>query len=402
MTQHTTQLGIAFVVIGFIAMYLMFHLWGYPYDKEKRLSAAPRWAMLLHRILGYLFTAIYVALMWHMLPRIWEYQVEFPARTTAHIILGFTVGFLLLIKISIVRFFRHFEEWMPALGTGIMLGTVILLGLSLPFIFQEQALAKAAPGGSVFSTASRERVATLLPTAQLPATAPLAELSTTKALASGRRVLLGKCVKCHDLKTILAKPRTPSGWWQTVERMAEKPALFTAMSDRELLEVTAYLIAITPDLQRSAKARRDQDLARAEGMREADDEVAQDGGDEPPPGGGAGSEGAGSGSAGSGSTGSSGSSGSSGSGSGSGTTPATTPTPTPTPRPTVDLAKAKATYENVCSQCHELSDVDADPPRSRREAERLVRRMIAENDAEMSAAEVRLVVAYLEAKFARK
>ena len=68
----------------------------------------------------------------------------------------------------------------------------------------------------------------------------------------------------------------------------------------------------------------------------------------------------------------------------------------------VDLAKAKATYENVCSQCHELSDVDADPPRSRREAERLVRRMIAENDAEMSAAEVRLVVAYLEAKFARK
>lgn len=353
MTQHTTQLGIAFVVIGFIAMYLMFHLWGYPYDKEKRLSAAPRWAMLLHRILGYLFTAIYVALMWHMLPRIWEYQVEFPARTTAHIILGFTVGFLLLIKISIVRFFRHFEEWMPALGTGIMLGTVILLGLSLPFIFQEQALAKAAPGGSVFSTASRERVATLLPTAQLPATAPLAELSTTKALASGRRVLLGKCVKCHDLKTILAKPRTPSGWWQTVERMAEKPALFTAMSDRELLEVTAYLIAITPDMQQSAKVRMKAMKDQAERVAEVV-EMPSDSAD----------------------------------------TADSTAAP-----PALDLSKAETLYKARCTQCHELDEVSGHGGDDEAGWAKIVKRMVEDEGAELGEDEARTIVRFLAATY---
>src|SRR5689334_6961041 len=188
--SYTATLGVMFLVVGFGAMFLMYHLWGYPFDKATHTSSAPRWAMLLHRSLGYIFAAIYLALMWRMVPRLWQYQVEFPARTTVHIILGFSIGFLLLVKIAIMRFFRHFEEWMPYLGTAIMLGTVLLLGLSLPFVFQERALAKAAPGGDVTSDESRARVAQLLPTAGLPKEAPLAELSSADSLTSGREVLL--------------------------------------------------------------------------------------------------------------------------------------------------------------------------------------------------------------------
>jgi hypothetical protein len=127
--MNTALLGVVFVAVGLAAMFLMYHLWGYPFDKATHTSAAPRWLMWIHRLLGYLFALIYIALMWKMIPRLWEYQVEFPARTTAHIILGFTIGFLLLIKIAIMRFFRHFEEWMPYLGTAIMLSTIILIGL---------------------------------------------------------------------------------------------------------------------------------------------------------------------------------------------------------------------------------------------------------------------------------
>jgi hypothetical protein len=64
----TAALGWAFLAVGLVAMFLMLHLWRYPFDKVTRVSAAPRWAMWLHRGLGYVFVAFYVALMWHMLP----------------------------------------------------------------------------------------------------------------------------------------------------------------------------------------------------------------------------------------------------------------------------------------------------------------------------------------------
>ncbi|MBA3460026.1 MAG: hypothetical protein H0T46_08700 [Deltaproteobacteria bacterium] len=362
---NSAILGLAFLAVGLAAMFLMLHLWGYPYDKATRTSEAPRWAMLLHRVLGYAFAVLYVLLMWKMVPRLYEYQVEFPARTTAHIILGFTIGFLLLLKIAIVRFFRHFEEWMPVLGTAIMLCTVILLGLSLPFVLQERALAQNAPGGDAMSEQSRARVARLLPAAGMPASASAATLATEDALLSGRAVLLDNCVKCHDLRTILAKPRTPEGWWNTVERMSEKPALFAPLSEREMYEVTAYLVAITPDLQRSVKQRVQQDAAREAAVEQVIPAAAVPG------------------------------HGSAAAGSGAPVEPVTPPV-------TVDLAKAKATYEAVCSQCHELSDVVAAPPKTTQDTRDMIERMIRENEAELTPEEITLCAAWLDATYVHK
>ena len=335
----TVLLGLVFVVLGFAAMFLMYHLWGYPFDKATHTSAAPRWAMYLHRVLGYAFAGIYVALMWKMVPRLWEYQVEFPARTVVHIVLGFTIGFLLIVKIAIMRFFRHFEEWMPHLGTAIMLGTVLLSALSIPIALHEQRLSEHA-----FSEPNRARVAQLLPGAELPEQAPgPAELASERSLRNGRRVLLDNCVKCHDLKTILAKPRSPAGWWQTVERMSEKPALFDPITEREMFDVTAYLIAITPDLQRSSKQKRDQKLARDAAVSSA-----------------------------------------------------------AAPARKIDLAAAKKTYEDACSQCHELDDITKAPPRTVEESRAMIQRMIKDNEAQLTAEQVELIAAWLDAEFVAK
>ncbi len=333
-------LGAGFLVSGLAAMFLMYHLWGYPFDKATRTSSAPRWAMRTHRVLGYLFVLIYVLLMWRMVPRLWEYQVEFPARTTAHMILGFVVGFLLLIKIAIIRFFRHFEEWMPYLGTAIVLCTVVLTGLSFPYALQERARA-----GAAFSAENRERVARALPTAGLPAEAAISTLSTEEALADGRTVLVEGCVRCHDLKTILSKPRTQSGWWAIVDRMMEKPALFAPITERESYEVTSYLIAITPDLQRASKLRHVREVARTDAaIRTADAK------------------------------------------------PVAAP----------DLAMARSAYERVCSQCHELAEVDKAPPATKEAAREMVQRMIAENEAEISSVDRALITEWLDAHFVEK
>ncbi len=248
--------GGLFLLLAFATVFLMYHLWGYPFDKTLHKSAAPPRLMLLHRILGLAYGIVYIVLMTQMLPRLWTYQVEFPARTVAHIILGFLIGTLLLIKLFILRFARHFEEWMPNIGTSLLICTVLLTGLLIPFSFKEQSLASGR--GDLTSPANLERLKTLLPTANFSPSTNLELLATSAALNTGRQVLLGDCVICHDLRTILLRPRTPADWQQTVVRMLEKPNPSGEITAFEADTVTAYLIAITPDIQQSAQRKREQ------------------------------------------------------------------------------------------------------------------------------------------------
>ncbi len=87
-----TVLGIAFLVIGVASTLLMFHLWGCPYDKEKLKSSVPAFWLFVHRAMGWPFVALYVYLMIKMVPRMWNYQIEFPARTVMHLTLGMAIG----------------------------------------------------------------------------------------------------------------------------------------------------------------------------------------------------------------------------------------------------------------------------------------------------------------------
>lgn len=399
----SSALGLAFLVLGVAATFLMYHLWGYPFDKTHRKSEAPRWAMWLHRGLGYAFVACYVVMMIRMVPRVWTYQVELPPRTVAHLLLGFTIGFLLLIKIAIMRFFRHFEEWMPYLGTAILLCTVLLLALSLPFAFREHSLAHAAPGGDPFSRESQARVARLLPMAGMPADVDLRALASRDALIAGRTVVIEKCTTCHDLKTILDRPRTPEGWWTTVQRMGDKPALFVSLDDRDLEQATAYLVAITPDLQRAVKRKRDAAEDRQEAVRDLEpaivDAGAADAPDAVPTPVDAAHAGSGTATAEvSGSAARAGSGSATLAGSGSAGSAAVAP---PRPKPAIDPAKAQAMFAAKCSQCHETSDVDGKPPKTDAEARALVRRMV-ENGLEVTANQRDLILWWLDAHYVRK
>jgi mono/diheme cytochrome c family protein len=246
-------LGMLFLVLAFGTVFLMFRLWGHPFDHVTRKSAAPPGLMRLHRMMGLAYFVIYIVLMVQMVPRLWTYQVEFPARTVVHIICGILIGLVLILKLSILRFFRHFEEWMPALGTSLLVLTVILTGLSIPFTVRAQGL-----DGRTFSPANLERVQSLLPEAGFAPEVKLEPLATVAALDSGRQAMVTQCAVCHDLRTVLLRPRTPSDWLQTVSRMAEKPNPTVLISPTQQQRIVAYLIAITPDLQTSAQEKRQQ------------------------------------------------------------------------------------------------------------------------------------------------
>ena len=96
----------------------MYYLWKFPYGKERNASQAPRTLVNIHRLLGYVFVVIYLYLMAEMIPRLWTYQVELPARTVAHLLLGMAIGAILIVKVTIVRFFKHMEATLvPVTGS---------------------------------------------------------------------------------------------------------------------------------------------------------------------------------------------------------------------------------------------------------------------------------------------
>jgi cytochrome c5 len=342
-------LGLIFLGLANASVFLMFKLWGYPFDEETHTSAAPPALMLLHRLIGYAYAILYVFMMWHMVPRLWNYQVELPPRTVAHLMLGITIGVLILVKIAILRFFRHFEESMPYIGTCLLICTYLLIGLSVPFTFREAALRRQT---SAFSEEGIARTRKLLANAGLSTEAPLDELASKRKLREGQRVLQRKCVVCHDLRTILVKPRTPTDWVRLVNRMAIKPMIGEPIHEEEEWTVSAYLIAITPDIQTSVRQQR-QEQMRADEAREAA-QIA--------------------------------------------TVAMEAEAATETTLITYNEAEVKALFEDKCSQCHPFTDVEDYPPRSEEETTELITRMI-EIGLYLEEEEIELIVRYINENY---
>jgi hypothetical protein len=349
-TVTNAVLGIVFLLLSIGGTFLMYRLWGYPFDHEKLKSSAPPGLMLVHRLVGYAYAALYVYLMVHMVPRLWSYEVEFPARTVAHFVLGMSIGILLLVKISIVRFFRHLESTLvPFLGTGILICTFLLIGLSVPFALKEVYLHETTVGGAAFSPENIERLGKLIPKAGFPAGVGTAELTAVNSLKQGRDVLLEKCVQCHDLRTVLVRPRTPQNWVETVTRMASR-AVFNPISEEEQWRVAAYLIAISPELQKSFQQKRTQEI-QTEQVRANAGVLVSAALLEPAAG--------------------------------------------------LDMASAKETFEALCTQCHGLKNIDRSPPASNEEVVELVERMV-ENGLEASEPEIQQVVFFMTETYTKE
>ena len=141
-TTLSMWLGILFVVLAVVASILQAWLWSFPMVPDpggpdpNGKSTAPKLWTSVHRLLGLMYVVIYVILMIEMVPRLWEYQFELPARTVMHACMGIVIGVLLVTKISIIRWLQHFGKALPALGLGLMTCTIILATLSIPFALQ--------------------------------------------------------------------------------------------------------------------------------------------------------------------------------------------------------------------------------------------------------------------------
>ncbi|MBA3548022.1 MAG: hypothetical protein H0T76_16180 [Nannocystis sp.] len=333
-------LGLGFVLLGITAVMLQAWLWGFPLEDGH--STAPRLWTRIHRVVGLSFVAIYITMMIFMVPRLWEYQVELPARTVFHAVAAIIIGVLLLTKLAIIRLFPHFMGALPALGLGLLINTVVLGFLSLPYALQAHSLS-----GDTLTPQNLERVRDVLGGLPLPEGTHPSALATPERLADGRDVLTRKCTVCHDMRTVLAKPRSGPGWFNVVVRMAEKPLIMgDSLDERDIPLVTAYLIAITPDMQQSAKVRtkamKDQAERVAEVAEMPTDTAAAD------------------------------------------TAPAA-----------LDLGQAEIIYKARCTQCHELEEIDNHGGDDEAGWATIVKRMVEDEGAELGEDEARTIVRFL-------
>ncbi|TVS13656.1 MAG: hypothetical protein EA424_21210 [Planctomycetaceae bacterium] len=299
-------------------------------------------AVMAHRMFGYVFLAIYVVLMVQMVPRLWMYQIEFPARTVLHIGLGMAIGTALLLKIAIVRFFRRLDRSLvPTLGTSLLVSSVVLIGFSVPAAFRE-----AWATARLFTPENVQRVSDLLGQTGLEP-AECQRLAQPESLRAGQRVLRQDCIACHDLRTVLARPRTPESWRQTVRRMADRTTMLNPLEEEPQWLVTAYLIAVSPQLQQSAQRlsgqqqRREQSRQAAEALVEEPEEPIA-----------------------------------------------------------YDARAAQQLFEYKCAQCHSLALVDYVPPDSKEAARQIVLSMVDEG-MEATEAELSQLVRYLTETFAQ-
>jgi cytochrome c5 len=339
-------LGIAFVFLAIFATILQGWLWSFPMapnpggaDPHGKTTAPAFWRFT-HRIMGFAFVVIYIILMWEMVPRLWEYQFELPARTIIHACMGIVIGVLLCTKISILRWFRHFGGALPTIGLSILTCTIILATLSIPFAV------RAHDFGAAAEPANMERVERVLSGVDFGEELNIKALVTKETFEAGLNILTSKCAVCHDMRTILIKPRTGKGWYSVVDRMTKKPNLGSPITRSDVLQVTAYLVAITPNIQNSYKQKKDTQRAQKKRTEELKEEMmtAKAPAEDAPP---------------------------------------------------FDMAKAKLLYEEKCSECHELTDVDEHGNDTREGWIKIVTNMVEEQEAELSKADAKTIIEYL-------
>jgi len=189
----------------------------------------------------------------------------------------------------------------------------------------------------------------LLPAAGLEDSNLLDVLSSKKGITMGRRILTAKCVQCDDLRTVLARPRTPRAWQQTISRMANRSTILNPITEKDQWFVTAYLIAVSPTLQETLKQRRKMEAITIKSTENMESVVKLRGAEDAK----------------------------------------------------YDPATARALFVQKCSQCHSYDQVALSPPATETEVIALVQRMVA-NGLAASESELTTIIQYLSKTYATK
>ncbi len=229
-TTISMSLGVAFVVLGVAAVFLQAWLW-HPrfWDAANKRTMAPRLWLGVHRAVGYAFFAIYVVMMWQMVPRLWQYQVELPARTILHAVAAIVLGVLLATKIAILKAGDPIREQDIPFVVGYLVAITPEIQTSMKSLVAEK---RKRP---TIDPALLE--ATLVPVA--------AAVEPPLDVAHAKKVTEEACTQCHDMDEVeVVGGGDEARWAKIVKRMVIDEGARVSPSDGRT--VVRYLALAFP------------------------------------------------------------------------------------------------------------------------------------------------------------
>ncbi len=186
---HATIIAMLFLVVGLIAIYTMISLQG------RTKPSHPEFYRKLHKWSGWVFAVLFIFMVVAMSARMKTFWEEPSARVALHISLAITVIFLLLVKITIPRFFARLRPYLFTIGIG-----VFTLGFTLVWI----------TAGYYLTSVWRDT--------------PYISQSTTMEqmldLELGKELFISRCSVCHPLDRIM-QHRSIKNWEEVVNKMVQ-------------------------------------------------------------------------------------------------------------------------------------------------------------------------------------
>ena len=218
MTLHPTinfAMGVAMTCVGIAAALLQAWLWTFPMAPDPTgrdpngVTTAPRFWRYTHRLLGYLFVALYLTLLSQMLPRLFRFEAEaWTPSAIIHAVLGVAILPLFLIKVGILRRWQRHGKKLPLIGTALAALAVAAMAMVTPSF-------RAVSGGD----------------------------------AQGAALVGERCFSCHGASRILTEDGDLRDWLKTLEDMSENAAELGRPDPvrGDAVRLAEYLSSIRPD-----------------------------------------------------------------------------------------------------------------------------------------------------------
>jgi cytochrome c2 len=181
--------GVLFTSIGAVTAFIMIRLKG-----RSRDHIHGKTFVRAHRILGYVFIALYVLMVVTMIIRISYYQDELSPRAILHVVFALSLLPLLAAKWLVARKYKLLTSRLFFLGMTIFLFAFLLNAISAGHYYLYRGAVREVAISSIDKETMNEDI--------------------------GRQLVVKKCAKCHTLERIFRSFKDEEAWTRTVNRMA--------------------------------------------------------------------------------------------------------------------------------------------------------------------------------------
>jgi ferredoxin-NADP reductase/mono/diheme cytochrome c family protein len=205
-------LGILFVVLGVLAVWLMF-------DASRSAPQSPRTTRMIqaHRIAGYLFVALFCLMTWFMILKVKGRTDDLPPPSLLHVLIATVLAPLLFVKLLVARYYKKHTAILAPLGLTIFVLAFVLIATAVgPYILRT----------TIVKDISLQAI----------------DMGSTKIdIQASEELMQRRCSRCHTLDRVIGARKDARGWLATVDRMRTLPA--SGISERDEKVILSYLLS---------------------------------------------------------------------------------------------------------------------------------------------------------------